>query len=296
MTKFIEHRNGRRPASKGIVVLYHAECTDGFTAAWAAFRSLGTKAQYIPVENQVAVPEGLTGKRIYTLDITFPRSVTEQLMRDNTQVTSLDHHVTVEDVTKMTHDFRYASDKSGARLAWEYFHPDEPVPYLVRIVEDFDLHRLAIPETLTLFDWLDMFDFDFKQYTKIARQLDTPTGLRRALRQGALIRQYREQAVQRLVHNAAYEVRFGDYRVLAVNTEIYHHEVASALAAGRPFGVAWRIRREGVYVSLRSATDGINVGELAMQFGGGGHAHAAGFLVRSVTDLPFSPVGDYHAP
>ena len=139
---------------------------------------------------------------------------------------------------------------------------------------------------------LDLFDFDFKQYTKIARQLDSPSGLRRALRQGTLLTQYRERAVDRLVHNAAYEIQFGEYRVRAVTTEIYHHEVANKLSIGRPFGVAWRIRREGVYVSLRSTKEGIHVGELAKRYGGGGHAHSAGFLVPTLADLPFSPVSE----
>jgi len=214
----------------------------------------------------------------------------EQLLGVCARVTAIDHHVTVEEVTKMTHDYRYALDKSGARLAWEYFHPDEPVPYLVRIVEDMDLHRLAIPDTVTLFDWLDLYDFDFKTQTKLARQLDTPAGLRRALRQGAVVRGYREKLVDRLLHNAAYEVQFAEFRVRAVTTELFHHEVAYALSRGRPFGVAWRIRRNGVYVSLRSDENGVHVGELAQRYGGGGHAHAAGFLVHDVADLPFHPI------
>jgi oligoribonuclease NrnB/cAMP/cGMP phosphodiesterase (DHH superfamily) len=292
MTKFIEHRNGRRSASKDTVVLYHAECTDGFTAAWAAFRKFGTRAQYIPVEHQVPPPEGLAGKTVYMLDFTYSRPVTEQLMRVCKQVTAIDHHVTVEDVTRLTHDYRYALDKSGARLAWEYFRPDEPVPYLVRIVEDMDIYRFAIPDTVTLYDWLDLFDFDFKQYTKLVRQVESPTGLKRALRQGLLVRQYREKMVERLVKNAAYEVQFAGFRVRAVTTELFHHEVANTLARGRPFGVAWRVRRNGVYVSLRSDGSGIHVGEFAKRYGGGGHAHAAGFLVPTVADLPFGPVGE----
>jgi oligoribonuclease NrnB/cAMP/cGMP phosphodiesterase (DHH superfamily) len=292
MTKFIEHRNGRRAASKDIVVLYHAECTDGFTAAWAAFLKFGTNAEYIAVENQVPPPEGLTGKTLYMLDITYGEEIIRRLIQENTQVTAIDHHVTAETATRLTQDYRYAVDKSGARLSWEYFHPDVPAPYLVRIVEDMDLYRFALADTLTLFDWLDLFDFDFKTYTKIARQLDTPTGLRRALRQGTLLAQYRERAVERLVHNASYEVQFAEFRVLALTTEIYHHEVANKLAIGHPFGVAWRVRRRGVYVSLRSTPDGIDVGQLAKRYGGGGHAHAAGFLVPTVDDLPFRPVSE----
>lgn len=290
MTKFIEHRNGRRTASKRVVVLYHGGCTDGFTAAWAAFRALGAKAEYIAVEHQVPPPEGLTGKTIYLLDFTYARDIMEQLIAQNVRVTALDHHVSAREATMMTSDYRYDNDKSGARIAWEYFHPNEPVPLLVRIVEDQDLHRYAIAETRAVADWLDLYDFDFKLYTKLARTLGSVTGLRRALRRGEMVRQYRDKCIERLVANAAYEIQFAEFRVRAVNTELYHSEIATAIASGHPFGVVWRMRPNGIYVSLRSDEHGVNVAELAQRYGGGGHFHAAGFLVHSLNELPFHPI------
>lgn len=276
--------------TKKIVVLYDANCTDGFTAAWAAFKVLGKKAEYIPVEHQVPLPEGLQKKIIYLLDFTYPKSDMEQLIRENERVTALDHHASVQAEIEMTHDHRFALDKSGAHIAWEYFHPNEPVPYLIRVVEDFDL-RKQDPNMRTLFDWMDLFDFDFKTYTKLVRTLESESGRKRAMRQGAIVQAYREKCVRRLAQSAAYEVQFGEHRVLAVNNELFHHEIAMALGAGRPFGVVWRARKSGgVYVSLRSEEQGANVKEIAMRHGGGGHDHAAGFLVPTVADLPFKRI------
>jgi oligoribonuclease NrnB/cAMP/cGMP phosphodiesterase (DHH superfamily) len=288
VTKFMERRNGHRNVSKKIVVLYHAECTDGFTAAWVAFTVFKNKAQYISVEHQIPPPDGLVGKIIYMLDFTYPREIMEQLIRDNERVTAIDHHGTAREATMMTEDYRYALEKSGSSLAWDYFHPNQPKPFLVRIVEDMDLYRFALPETETIFDWLDLFDYNFKVYSKLARTLDTAGGLRRAMRQGAIIRQYRKKFIDYLVMSCSYEVQFAEFCVRAVNTELYHSEVATALAADRPFGVVWRMRRKGVYVSLRSAPDGINVAQLAQRYGGGGHEHASGFLVAKLEDLPFT--------
>lgn len=290
MTKFIEHRSAPRKISKKIVVLYHANCTDGFTAAWAAFRALGKKAEYVPVEHQVPVPEGLKGKIIYLVDFTYPKADMEQLIRDNEQVTALDHHVSVQAETEMTKDYRFALDKSGAHITWEYFHPNEPLPYLIRVVENFDLNQEDLGMR-TLFDWMDLFDFDFKTYTKLVRTLESESGRKRAMRQGIIVREHREKCVRRLVASSAYEVQFGEHRVLAVNNELFHHEVATALGEGRPFGVVWRERKSGgVYVSLRSEERGANVKEIAMQYNGGGHDHAAGFLVPTVADLPFKRI------
>ena len=290
MTKFIEQRSVRRPASKRTVILYHAECTDGFVAAWAAYKKFGLKAQYIPVEHQVPPPDDLVGREIYTVDFTYPREITEKLMAVNSRVTAIDHHVSVADVTRMTAGGVYDNDKSGAMLSWEFFNPGITPPFLVRIVQDYDLHRFALSETVTLVDWLDLFDFDFKAYDRLARMLDRPAGLKGALKQGELVKTFREKVVQRLVANAAYEVQFEHYRVLAVTTELFHAETADMLAKGRPFGIAWRVRGKGTYCSLRSEADGVNVAELAAKYGGGGHAHAAGFVVPTPADLPFTPV------
>ncbi|MCC6934094.1 MAG: hypothetical protein IT406_00130 [Candidatus Yanofskybacteria bacterium] len=290
MTKFIEHRTGRRRPSKKIAVLYHKGCTDGFGAAWAAFRSLGKSAEYIPVEHQTPPPDGLTGKTIYLLDFTYTRDVMERLIRDNVRVTALDHHLSSRAETEMTEDFRYSQDHSGAVVAWEYFHPGVPVPFILQVIEDIDLHRFALPDSATVSDWLDVFDFDFKVYTKLARTLASEAGRRRALRHGAFVQQYRTKCVDRLISNNSYEVDFEGQRVLAVTSELFHSEIGSQLAVGRPFSVVWRMRSSGPYVSLRSAPEGANVAEIALRYGGGGHAHAAGFKVARLEDLPFRPV------
>lgn len=33
-----------------ILVLHHANCADGFTAAWCAWRYFGDDAEYVPVQ------------------------------------------------------------------------------------------------------------------------------------------------------------------------------------------------------------------------------------------------------
>lgn len=287
MTKFVEQRSTRRRASKHIVVLYHAKCTDGFVAAWAAYRVLGLKAEYIPVEHQTPLPEGLTGKTVYLLDFSYPAEMMQKLVAENVRVIALDHHVTSRESTELAHDFRYSQEQSGAMLAWEYFHPNVPPPYLVRVVQDIDLHTMALPDALVLSDWLDLYNFDFRLYSKFARMLDTVAGRRRAVRTGEVVHSYRTVLVQRIISNNAYEVELDGYQVPAVTTELFHAEVAMAVAQGRPFGIAWRVRSHGVHVSLRSDEQGIDVGELAARHGGGGHKHIASFLVPTVGDLPF---------
>mgnify|MGYP001597619662 CR=1 FL=1 len=41
--RFTEKRKAERNPSKDTVIFYHADCTDGFTAAWVAFKKFGNK-------------------------------------------------------------------------------------------------------------------------------------------------------------------------------------------------------------------------------------------------------------
>ena len=56
---------------KLIVVFYHAECTDGFTAAWAAWKKFGNRADYVPIFHITPPPLRLKNPQNYFLYI-FP--------------------------------------------------------------------------------------------------------------------------------------------------------------------------------------------------------------------------------
>ena len=94
---------------------------------------------------------------------------------------------------------------------------------------------------------------------------------------GLAIVQYQAKIIQNAVENAT-EIDLDGHKVLAVNTTVCFSEVAGELAKGKPFGAAFFIRKDGKKQwSLRSASDGLDVSEIAKRHGGGGHKHAAGF-------------------
>ena len=57
------------------LVLYHANCNDGFGAAWAAYThpDLGPEAEYVPVQYGDTPPD-VTEAMVYILDFSFPPS------------------------------------------------------------------------------------------------------------------------------------------------------------------------------------------------------------------------------
>jgi nanoRNase/pAp phosphatase (c-di-AMP/oligoRNAs hydrolase) len=60
-------------------------------------------------------------------------------------------------------------------------------------------------------------------------------------------------------------------------------QIGERLAADYAFGVIWHQKDGRRYFSLRSKSGGISVSDIAAQYGGGGHTHAAGFSF-AITD------------
>lgn len=141
------------------LVIYHANCTDGFGAAFAAWLKLGDEAEYLPMEYGHSVGANLPmfeGREVYILDFSFPKPDMVDIFAEAKLVTWLDHHKTafemwtgryVKDGIHIEHDYDPDSmrpwvtlddTKSGAMLAWEHFHPGTEVPMLIQHIDDRD--------------------------------------------------------------------------------------------------------------------------------------------------------------
>ena len=121
-------------SSPPTLILYHAECADGFGAAWAIWRRY-PDAEYRPVKHGEAPPTNLAGHHIVMVDFSYNRSTLEAMAKDAASLVVLDHHITAEQALA---DLPYAYfdlNKSGAVLGWEWAH-DEPAPWLLRYIQD----------------------------------------------------------------------------------------------------------------------------------------------------------------
>src|SRR5262245_26642726 len=107
-------------------VLYHANCADGFCAAWVAWKRFGEDAKYIPVHYGQRPPKMEPGAEVYLLDFSYKPSVLTDICQTANMVTVIDHHKTFqEDLIAATQDnwLRPANckicfniDHSGGRL------------------------------------------------------------------------------------------------------------------------------------------------------------------------------------
>ncbi len=264
-----------------IYVLYHSKCYDGFGAAYAAWKRLGESAEYIPVSYGAPVPHLPEATRIYIVDFSYPKDILWKLANEVAPVIVIDHHKTAkEDLSELTgsHDNLQAifdMEKSGALMAWEFFHPGTSTPLLIQHISDRDLWKFKMDGTAKIHKALVSLPMDFQVWDAL--------DVERLKRDGEVCERLYSQLVDS-VCNGSYMARISDFIVPIVNTSIAWSEVGAELNRRfpeSPFAASFTVFEDQVMWSLRSVGD-FDVSEIAKKFGGGGHKNAAGFKTTKI--------------
>jgi uncharacterized protein len=265
-------------------VLYHRSCNDGFTAAYCAWTVFGDSAEYIGVSYGEEPPAVNEGDRIYIVDFSFPREVMLSWEKVASELVVLDHHKTAQEALQGLSFATFDMNKSGAILAWEYWHPDEPIPTLIRYVQDRDLWKKELILSDEVSVMLRSFKKDFEVWHVLA-QLSCADLLSLAWIIGTPILRRRQKDVEAIASNYTWK-EIGGYKVPTVHTskpslasDIGHYLCKTFPDA--PFSaVGWSDGNGKTKWGLRSVGD-FDVSQIAKQSGGGGHKNAAGFAQAS---------------
>jgi hypothetical protein len=265
-----------------VFVLYHANCPDGFAAAWAAWMSLGDSATYQPVSYGQPLPEIPDSSEVYMVDFSYPRDVLEALAA-RCEVTVIDHHKTAQTALDGLPYAHFDMSKSGAVLTWEHFHPSEPVPEMLLYIQDRDLWQWQLPRSKeinaamwkgtprTFSAWREIWQF--WSPTLITAKM-------RLIEAGEIIATYDALTVDGLCKHPHW-MRILNWTVPAVASPVLQSEIGHQLLQlhpSAPFAVAYMTLDDGTFAySLRSRADDFDVSVVAKEFGGGGHKAAAGF-------------------
>lgn len=278
---------------KEIVVLYHGKCPDGFAGAYAAWKKFGDTAHYIPVSHGDTPPEGLEGKEVYMIDFCYEEA--EQMAHIATvskRFVVLDHHESVRSLVESAPEHIYDADRSGATLAWNYFHPDTPTPRLMKYLEDGDLYHYALPETRDIFSYLFILPDDFNAWDALSTELEDDTERARILAKARACTEFFNALAQMSIERAK-KVRFEGYEVYfaathpAMTMKSYvGHELYTKLP---PFALVVTAHPDGFGVSIRG--DGsVDVSKIAGKYGGGGHPGSSGFFVPNGVEMPWTEI------
>jgi len=225
----------------------------------------------------------LAGRTVYLLDFAFGPQLLGAVAARAARLVVLDHHQSAFERLQGWHHHRavvhFDMGQSGARLAWAFFQADQPIPSLVRCIEDRDLWKWAFADSAAFLAALDMQPREFARWAEIAAF--TPAQEAQFVAQGAAMDAKFQQLCADIAAGAQ-PVRFNGILGLMVNCpSAFHSQVGDLLARqSGSYALLWHASSENpgseVKVGLRSRT-GFNCIALAERFGGGGHAQACGF-------------------
>ena len=285
-----------------ILCIYHGNCADGFGAAWAVREALGEEnVEFYPGVYQEPPPD-VKGRDVIIVDFSYKYDVIHEIGLAADTVLILDHHKTAaEDLSKfpppldgpydpnaMLHwsidcnapnaiHALFDMDRSGAGLVWDYFHPGKPRPALINHIEDRDLWRFELPHTREIQAAIFSLPYEFEAWDQWFRTDD----LSHLVTEGAAIERKHHKDVAELTQVVTRQMKIGGQVVPMANLPYTLTSDAGHLLCGDeyPFAGCYWDTPEGRVFSLRSRENGADVGEIAKQYGGGGHKHASGFRV-----------------
>jgi oligoribonuclease NrnB/cAMP/cGMP phosphodiesterase (DHH superfamily) len=261
-----------------VVCIYHGNCADGFTAAWVV-RKIYPDAEFIAGFYQTDPPD-VTGKIVYMVDFSYKRPIMEKMVKQCEDFIHIDHHATaikdMEGFEAPNFETFYSPENtaSGAMLTWQYFFKSEP-PRFIQHVDDRDRWQFKIPGTREVQANAFSYDYTFENWDFLVNQ-----DLDEQIREGSAIQRRMVKDIKELSNVVVRRVNIAGYNVPCANVPYqYGSDMCNFLCKGEPFAAYYYDKPTGREFGLRSAEGAVHVGEIAAQFGGGGHEHASGFRV-----------------
>lgn len=295
--------------------IYHGNCADGFGAAWTVRHALGEHNVEFHAGVYQDPPPDVSGRDVIMVDFSYKRDVIHEIAAKASTVVILDHHKSAaEDLAGLPPPLDgpwdpnamlnwqrecnapaslhalFDMERSGAGLAWDYFLPGQPRPRLIAHIEDRDLWRFKLNGTREIQAAIFSRPYDFKQWNFMWLLADTDEGWLQLFNEGAAIERKHHKDVAELVGITRRQMTIGGHVVPVANlpytlTSDAGHLMCQGVDAGvagswiPPFAACYWDTPEGRVFSLRSIEGGIDVSQIAKQYGGGGHKHAAGFRI-----------------
>lgn len=301
---------------KKLLCIYHANCADGFGAAWAVRHALGDMVEFHAAAHQDPPPD-VAGRHVLIVDFSYKRPVLLEMGAKARSIVILDHHKSAaEDLADFALPAPYQDwhkgdlhpvaegsppiaalfdmERSGAIIAWDFLHPGVEAPMLLQVIQDRDLWRFEMPWTRAVQTVIFSHPYDFAVWDELrARCGDRQTLLQMAAEGEAIDRKHQKDCAE-LIKTTRRFMLIAGHRVPVCNlpytmsSDVGHRlcvewqgdlEQDGVTAKMPPFAACYWDTDKGRVFSLRSDDrhGGVDVSAIANLYGGGGHRNAAGF-------------------
>lgn len=308
-----------------VLIAYHADCIDGFTAAWVVARVMDKEGRsykmlamnYNMASYQELLKELIAGSfnRLYIVDFSVPINLLDELTtHGDLRTTLLDHHKTAfekyagdRSVCKTSNwagsisgtDIILNNNHSGAAIAWSYFYPGSDLPRLIAYVQDYDLWRFNLGEQTK---WVNKFlsaeHKSIDNWTHLYHIFNNDETRYQAVNKGFKLQETHNGKVEVAAAQATGISLCGESGLVVACPRELTSDVGHALATeSGTFGAMYivDVAANKVNWSLRSNGD-FDVSAIAKYYGGGGHKNAAGFetaLFQNEQDMLAKMEGEF---
>lgn len=295
----------RRP-----LVLYHGSCYDGFTAAWAFRKFHGPNCDFVPCNYGDKELPDTKGRRVWVLDFSFPREeMIHKIIKPSIKTTVYDHHKTAEAAlegipaelhalgAQRADKIVFDMNRSGAGITWDELehaagvkagihrprHNGERPCRLVDYIEDRDLWNWKLPNSKFVSAYISTLEMSFEVWDALGEKMSTAEGVKEVVGLGSAVQGYIDSFGDKACKHASTR-KVGGFEVQVINVPYMncsdHIGKLAEMNPDDPFAAGFFLRGDGLWqFGLRSRGD-FDVSEVAKQYGGGGHAGAAGFQVE----------------
>jgi oligoribonuclease NrnB/cAMP/cGMP phosphodiesterase (DHH superfamily) len=151
------------------LILYHAQCPDGWTAAYVAKQKY-PGAELVPLKHGLS-PEALDDlfkmcfhNDVLMLDYSLStRELNDQMANVAKSFHIYDHHRTSQTVLEGADYATFDMTRSGAGLTWDYLFGTRR-PWIVDFIEDRDLWNWKLPRSREICAYLNTLPFTLKAW------------------------------------------------------------------------------------------------------------------------------------
>lgn len=262
------------------LVIYHANCYDGFAAAWVyreywkACKNDPEEIEFVPAKYGDPPPD-VTGRDVTILDFSYDRQTMVTMNESAGLMVVLDHHKTAQEACEGLDFCNFDMKRSGAGLAWDQLFGTTR-PWLLDRIEDRDLWNFKLDYTKEAHAYVASLPMNFEEWDRAMTAEP-----RDVVALGFAISHYIDRYVEKMLEQCSLR-HAPPHDVVMVNAPYLNcSELLHAALEQYPecaYAMSYYQRSDGRWqYSLRSRPD-FDVSEVAKGYGGGGHAQAAGFV------------------
>lgn len=278
-----------------MLCIYHIADHDGKGSA-AIVKSVYPETELMGLNHDMEIPYDEINKhdKIIVCDFSLPLDFMFQLSQTR-DFTWIDHHVSVIDKYEKIIAEGNRKPIKGIRrvgtaalmLTWEYFYPDRPLPLGIKLLGLNDVFDLR-DKRVRPFEYAMQALGVNRPTDKIWSELINDTlDVSEMVEKGKAILLYIRNRNYRLVRSEAFESEYQGLKCICANIPQGYSEFYDSLDNIKDYDmmVNFFMNKKNCWnLSFYTAKDNVDVSKVAAQFGGGGHAKAAG--ASSLPELP----------